>query len=130
MNVFNIYTGYYLKKIGVNRLCLSVELSEEELLEFINLYNATFGKCNFDILVYGRVENMVIKGNILGIELGYKNYNLIDSKGREFPVYYDGINTHILNYENKNIDISKFTGLCNLRYDLYDEDVDNIINMC
>lgn len=129
LNVFNIYTAYYLKKIGINRVCLSVELSEDELEEFINLYNNKFGKSNFDILVYGRVENMIIKGNILGIESGYNNYDLIDFKDRVFPVYYDEVNTHILNYENKNIDISKFTGLCNLRYDLYDEDIDNVINM-
>lgn len=126
LNVFNIYTAYYLKKIGINRVCLSVELNEEELFEFINLYNDKFGSYEFDILVYGRVENMIIKGNILNIESGYNNYNLIDFKEREFPVYYDGVNTHILNYENKVIDISKFTGLCNLRYDLYDEDINNI----
>jgi putative protease len=130
LNVFNIYTAYYLKKIGINRVCLSVELSEEELLEFINLYNEKFGKSNFDILVYGRVENMIIKGNILNIESVYNNYNLVDFKNRCFPVYYDGVNTHILNYENKNIDTSRFTGLCNLRYDFYDEDIDNVINMC
>ena len=126
LNVFNIYTAYYLKKIGVKRICLSVELSEDELLEFINLYNEKFGSYEFDILVYGRVENMIIKGNILNIESGYNNYNLIDFKERKFPVYYDGNNTHILNYENKVIDVSKFTGLCNLRYDFYDEDVNNI----
>ena len=130
LNVFNIYTAYYLKKIGINRVCLSVELSEEELLEFITLYNGTFGKSNFDILIYGRVENMIIKGNILNIESGYNDYNLIDFKDRIFPVYYDGVNTHILNYEDKSIDISKFTGLCNLRYDFYDEDMDNEINLC
>ena len=130
MNVFNIYTAYYLKKIGINRVCLSVELSEDELEEFINLYNKKFGKSNFDILVYGRVENMIIKGNILNIESDYNNYSLIDFKDRVFPVYYDGVNTHILNYEDKNIDISKFTGLCNLRYDLYLEDIDKVINMC
>ena len=130
LNVFNIYTAYYLKKIGINRVCLSVELSEEELLEFINLYNEKFGKSNFDLLVYGKVENMIIKGNILNIESGYNNYNLVDFKDRCFPVYYDGVNTHILNYEDKNIDISKFTGLCNLRYDFYLEDkniIDNIL---
>ena len=130
LNVFNIYTAYYLKKIGINRVCLSVELSEDELEEFINLYNKKFGKSNFDILVYGRVENMIIKGNILNIESDYNNYSLIDFKDRVFPVYYDGVNTHILNYEDKNIDISKFTGLCNLRYDLYLEDIDKVINMC
>ena len=130
LNVFNIYTAYYLKKIGINRVCLSVELSEDELIEFINLYNEKFGKSNFDILVHGRVENMIIKGNILNIEFGYSNYSLIDFKDREFPVYYDGVNTHILNYEDKNIDINKFTGLCNIRYDLYDEDIDKILKTC
>ena len=126
LNVFNIYTAYYLKKIGINRVCLSVELSEDELLEFIDLYNNKFGSYEFDILVYGRVENMIIKGNILNIESGYNNYNLIDFKERKFPVYYDGVNTHILNYENKVININRFTGLCNLRYDFYDEDINNI----
>ena len=129
LNVFNIYTAYYLRKIGIKRVCLSVELSEDELLEFIRLYEEKFGSYDFEILVYGRVENMIIKGNILGIESFYNNYNLIDFKDRVFPVYYDGVNTHILNYENKNIDISKFTGLCNLRYDLYDEDINNIDNV-
>ena len=126
LNVFNIYTAYYLKKIGIDRVCLSVELSEDELLEFIDLYNKKFGKSAFDILVYGKVENMIIKGNILNIESGYNNCNLIDFKDRKFPVYYDGNNMHILNYENKVMDVSKFTGLCNLRYDFYDEDVNNI----
>ena len=130
LNVFNIYTAYYLRKIGINRVCLSVELSEEELLEFIKLYEEKIGSSDFEILVYGRVENMIIKGNILNIESGYNNYNLIDFKDRKFPVYYDGVNTHILNYENKNIDISKFTGLCSLRYDFYEEDIDNAVKIC
>ncbi len=133
LNVFNVYTAYYLKKIGINSVCLSVELSEDELIDFINLYNEKFGNYNFEILVYGRVLNMIIKGNILNIDSGYKKYSLIDFKDREFPVYYDGKNTHILNYENKNINTDRFTGLCNLRYDFYDEDVnniDNIIKLC
>lgn len=133
LNVFNVYTAYYLKKIGINRVCLSVELDEAELIEFMNLYESKFGSYEFEILVYGRVENMIIKGNILDIESGYNNYNLIDFKGRRFPVYYDGINTHILNYEDRNIDVSKFASLCSLRYDLYDEDInsiDNVVKIC
>ena len=121
LNVFNIYTAYYLRKIGVKKICLSVELSEDELLEFIKLYEEKFGSYDFEILVYGRIENMIIKGNILNIEEGYNNYTLIDFKERKFPVYYDGINTHILNYENKIVDTSRFNGICSLRYDLYDE---------
>ena len=104
-------------------MCLSVELSEDELIEFINLYNEKFGKSNFDILVHGRLENMIIKGNILNIEFGYSNYSLIDFKDREFPVYYDGVNTHILNYETKNI---RRINNCILRYDFYNEDSSKI----
>ena len=104
-------------------------MSEDELIEFMNLYKEKFGNYEFEILVYGRVENMIIKGNILNIDSGYNNYSLVDFKNRKFPVYYDGINTHILNYENRNIDISRFTGICNIRYDFYDEDVNNIDNI-
>ena len=126
LNVTNIYTAYYLRKIGVYNVCLSVEMSEDELLDFINLYNNKFGKCIFDILVYGRVENMIIKGNILNIEKDNFKYYLIDFKDRRFPVYYDGINTHILNYECKKIDTNRFRGICNLRYDFYDENTNFI----
>ena len=129
LNVFNIYTAYYLNKIGIKNICLSVELSEEELLEFIDLYNNKFGKTSFEILAYGRVENMIIKGNILDIEKNDYTYYLIDFKNRKFPVYYDGVNTHILNHENKKIDTNKFINKCILRYDFYDENADNIYNI-
>ena len=69
---------------------------------------------------------MLIKGNILNIN-ETSNYKLIDSNNREFPVYFDGDNTHILNYENitKTIINDKY----NLRYDFYDEDSSKIKNI-
>ena len=129
LNIFNIYTAYYLNRIGIKNMCLSVELSEDELLEFIDLYNNKFGKTTFEVLVYGRVENMIIKGNILGIDENDYTYNLIDFKNRKFPVYYDGVNTHILNHENRNIDVNKFINKCILRYDFYNEESDSIYNI-
>ena len=126
LNVFNIYTAYYLSKIGINTITLSVELNESELNSFIEEYEEKFGSLEFEILYYGRVENMLIKGNILNIN-ETNNYKLIDSNNREFPVYFDGNNTHILNYENvikKNIS-DKY----NLRYDFYDEDSSKIKNI-
>ena len=99
------------------------------LLEFIDLYNNKFGKTTFEVLVYGRVENMIIKGNILGIDENDYTYNLIDFKNRKFPVYYDGVNTHILNHENRNIDVNKFINKCILRYDFYNEESDSIYNI-
>jgi len=131
LNVFNIYTAYYLHKIGIKKVCLSVELSEDEILEFINLYNNVFGKKIFDVIVFGKCENMIIKGNILNINEGYNNYYLVDSKSRKFPVYYDGVNTHIMNWEDKKIEIKRLVGKCNLRFDFYDEkglEIDKIVN--
>ena len=131
MNVFNIYTAYYLQKFGVNKLSLSVELTEDEILEFINQYNSVFGRKVFDVIVYGKYENMIIKGNILNIEEGYNNYYLVDSKNRKFPVYYDGVNTHIMNWEDKKLNTNKLINKCNFRYDFYSEDsveIDKIVN--
>ena len=121
LNVMNVYTAYYLNKIGVSRVCLSVELSEDELLEFIDLYSKKFGKGNFEVLVYGRVHNMIIKGNILNLEKDVYDYYLVDHKLRKFPVYYDGSFTHILNHEHKKLDVSLFKDKCCLRYDFYEE---------
>jgi putative protease len=122
LNVTNVYTAYYLRKIGLKTIPLSVELNEDEIIDFIKIFNNKFGDCSFEILAYGRVENMIIKGNILSLYENDYSYKLIDFKERKFPVYYDGINTHILNYEYRNIDISKIKDKCVLRLDFYDED--------
>lgn len=129
LNVFNIYTYYFLNKIGVKNVCLSVELSEDEVLEFVVLYEKNIGKANFEILGYGRVENMIIKGNILDLAADKYDYCLLDTRNRKFPVYYDGINTHILNYELRNTDISKLKDKCTIRYDMYLENAEDIIKI-
>ena len=123
LNVFNIYTAYFLKSFGLKNIPISVELSESEVDEFINLYHNKFGNCEFELLCYGRIENMVIKGNILGLDVNDFNYKLIDFKNRIFPVYYDGNNTHIFNYEIRdNFDINQKNNCC-IRYDYYDENM-------
>ena len=121
LNVTNIYTAYYLQKIGFSSICLSVELTSEEIQEFLDSYKEKFGDGNFEILCYGRVENMIIKGNILNIEKNKYEYYLIDSKKRRFPVYYDGVLTHILNCEDKYIPIKSFLGKCSIQISLFDE---------
>ena len=80
---------------------------------------------NFELLKYGRVENMIIKGNILDLDKNLYEYQLIDFKNRKFPVFYDGINTIILNYEilNNNNHNNVFN-----RYDFYDEKKSSIID--
>ena len=128
LNVFNIYTAYYLRKYGLNVVPLSVELSEYELLTFMKLFKEKFGTCKFEVLKYGRVENMIIKGNILNLDINKFDYKLEDFKNRLFPVYYDGVNTHILNYEMVNLGLQDVMN-CYFRYDFYDEDVINFNNI-
>lgn len=128
LNVYNIYTVYYLQKLQVSSVMLSVELSPFEQLALIKNYQNKFkSNPNVALFVYGRVENMLIKGNILNIEKNDKTYNLVDLKNRVFPVFYDGINTHILNYEchcleDKDLLLTNQT----LHFDFYDEDTETI----
>lgn len=119
LNVMNIYTAYYLNKIGVSKVCLSVELTDPEYQDFLNQYREKFGNLEMIVLVYGRVHNMIIKGNILNVEQNNYHYYLQDSKNRLFPVFYDGRITHILNCEkvnNKNLPHSFI-----YRFDFYEE---------
>ena len=71
---------------------------------------------------------MIIKGNILQLEANCFQYSLIDSKKREFPVYYDGIDTHILNYENINYNDLTFSSY-HKRFDFYQETGEEIIKI-
>lgn len=124
LNVSNIYTAYYLYKMGLEVVCLSVELTDQEIINFINTYIKYFKKYpSIEVIGYGRYENMLIKGNILNIKENDYQYTLINSNNLEFPVYFDGVNTHILNYERKelnNLEIIK--KYANVRIDFENED--------
>ena len=128
LNVFNIYTAYYLKKMGLNVIPLSCELNDYEIFTFIKLFKEKFGTCKFEILKYGRVENMIIKGNILDLDISKYSYLLEDFKNRKFPVFYDGVNTHILNYEMIENNLN-YINNCYFRYDFFDEDVNTLSNI-
>ena len=127
LNVYNIYTAYFLDKLGIKSIPVSVELSDEEI---DSLYNSFYNKFsyypNLEVLVYGKVENMIIKNNRLKLD-DDDTYQLIDFKNRKFNVFYkDGL-THILNYEN----IKRRNNNYIKRYDFYDEDkeqIEKIIN--
>ena len=105
-----------------------VELTDSEIINMIKNYNKKFKEnANVELLTYGRVENMLIKGNILGIEENKHNYNLIDLKRRKFPVYYDGENTHLLNFTTKEItDKNILKNVNTLRFDFYEETAEDI----
>ena len=128
LNVYNIYTIYYLHKLNVKTITTSVELNEQEITKLINNYQEKFGLLpNIEIVAYGRVENMLIKGNILSLDKNSYNSKLLDIKKRRFPVFYDGTNTHILNYESKEItDHILLNKVTSIRLDFYQENASEI----
>ncbi len=131
LNVYNIYTIYYLQKLGVDVVTPSIELTDYELLSLVKNYQEKFGDTpNLEIFVYGRIENMLIKGNILNIEKNSNVYLLEDMKKRLFPVSFDGVNTHLLNYENKQIlDKAILDQASYLRFNFTQETNDEIISI-
>lgn len=123
MNVFNIYTAYYLYKFGLDTITLSVELTEEEMSSFIHNYYEKFNYYpKLEVLAYGRVENMIIKGNILNLPPKEYDYFLVDIKNRRFPVYFDGTNTHIKNFTPQKITSEYLLTKCNYRLEFTTED--------
>ena len=123
LNVTNIYSAFYLKKIGLRVIPLSVELSNFEINNLVSLYKEKFGYVEFELLQYGRVENMIVKDNILDIRENDINYSLVDLKNREFPVLYSGGKTHIYNCEFRlPLDVKSIT----YRFDFIDEKDDDI----
>lgn len=130
-NIYNSYTAYYLLRNGLNSFTLSVELTEDEIDNLMKSFKNNF-KFTFtpEILVYGKVENMYIKGNILNIDNRLYTYKLKDIKNRFFDCYLDKDNTVILNYEETNLN-NTFNFNYYKRFDFYDETkelIEKIVN--
>ena len=131
LNVYNIYTAYYLHKLGIQAVTLSVELSQLEIEQFIRLYESTFKeKSTFQMLCYGTVENMIIKGNILNINKDDYDYCLTDIKSRVFPVFYDGVLTHVMNFEQRKEKLSSYLKEnIQIRLDFHQETKDEVYSI-
>lgn len=117
-NAFNIYTVYYLHKLGYKCVTLSVELESYEIEELLINFKNRFGfDPNIELFSYGRVELMIIKGDIFKEN---NNVELVDSKNRRFKILYEDGYTHIYdstifdrlefykyNFKNVNLRIDK-----------------------
>ena len=131
LNVYNIYTAYYLHKLGIQAVTLSVELFQLEIEQFIRLYESTFKeKSTFQMLCYGTVENMIIKGNILNINKDDFDYRLTDIKSRVFPIFYDGVLTHVMNFEQRREKLSSYLKEnIQIRLDFHQETKDEVYSI-
>ena len=130
LNIYNSYSAYYLLEKGFKNICLSVELDSNEQIEIIKALKDKFKiDINPEILVYGRCENMIIKGNILNITNDKYRYSLLDLRKREFKVYLENNKTYILDSKTQSVNIKSPSVI--KRFDFYDEDdktIEKIVN--
>ena len=130
LNIYNSYSAYYLLEKGFKNICLSVELDTNEQIEIIKAFKNKFKiDINPEVLVYGRCENMIIKGNILNITNDKYRYSLLDLRKREFKVYFENNKTYILDSKTQSVNIKSPSVI--KRFDFYDEDdktIEKIVN--
>ncbi len=130
LNVANKNTIKLLSDNNLKQICLSIELSDNEI-ESIKDYN------NVELLVYGRIELMVMKYCLLKENLNYckqcKNSNdifsLKDAAGNQYPLIRNICLSHIMHYKPidkiNNISNYKKMGINIFRVELFDENYEN-----
>ena len=137
LNVVNTKSIELLNKLKVNIICLSPELSFEQVSDIMK------HKYNVELFVYGKIELMIMKYCPLKINLNNcsvckenKNkYYLVDKSLNKYRILHNNCITSIMHYKNtdkiEEIDKYKELGICNYRIDLLDEDdkeVEMLIN--
>ncbi|QAT41068.1 U32 family peptidase [Clostridium sp. JN-9] len=133
LNIFNSYSAEYFEKI-INGYCISVELNRSEIIRIDP------GKFNAQMLIYGRIENMVSEYCAIGGTVGEKSqtqsckapctrdsFVLQDRMLQDFPIITDKYcRMHIYNSAPLNLlgnlnDIKKLN-FKSYRLDFTDED--------
>ncbi len=85
LNVSNSYSAYYLSQYGYQSVFLSVELSKEEIEALLYNVKKQFGYVPLEMLIEGRIEAMVIKGN--PFHLKHRDKAFLKSKdGKKYAI--------------------------------------------
>ena len=130
LNITNTESVDLLNKNKVSIVTLSVELSDDNIRKILK-------KCsNCEIVVYGRLELMVMKycplKELNGCNFCKKDtiYYLKDSNNNIYPILNNNCLSHILHYKNinklENIKNYKNMGLNSFRIELFDENSEKI----
>lgn len=99
MNCMNAYSANVLFNEGIECVALSYECNEEEIKRLVSEYESlTSHKGNFEVCLYGRMENMVLENCIIKSQLHTSKhcqqchrlkYTLKDVKNKEYPLWGD-----------------------------------------
>ena len=124
LNVVNSYDVSYLRKMKVNRIVLSIENTIDRIKDIVEVS----GNSNLEVMVYGRIEAMVTKYDIINMLTDDKgnSYYLKDRNKSLYPIIRENGLTHILYYKNYDIldSIPSLVdmGINNYQISLFDED--------
>ena len=123
LNIINDYSIETLSNLNTKSITLSVEANLNTLKNISN-------KNSSEIIIYGTLENMIIKNNIFNIN-NEKTY-LKDYQNNKYPITYDGY-THIFNHEKINYlnNLNELKGFGTYRIELFDEskeELETLIN--
>lgn len=127
LNVANHHSVLLLKRLGVKRVTLSVELDKEKIADIVRYTK------NVEVVVYGRLELMVMKYCPLKKCLNYcdkcrlsnEKFALEDKFGNRYPMVRNHCLTHIMHYKNIDLltEVEEYIkmGIVHYRLELFDE---------
>lgn len=133
LNVANHASVDYFSSLGVKRICLSPELSKEEINNILKQF-PNGNPC--EVLVYGRLEAMVLNHCILRTNVNQDkickvckdghSYALKDRNGAIYPMMMDENHcTHVYFHSVHNLldEVADYyvKGIRNFRFDFFDE---------
>jgi putative protease len=132
LNVVNASYIDYLRKLGLSRITLSVETDISRIEDIV----LSCGNSNLEVIVYGRLEVMIMKymplDKLVDKDLN-KKYSLKDRNGAEFRLVEEDDLTHIFYYKNYDLeeDIPRLIelGIENYRIELFEENKQETVNL-
>ena len=117
LNIANNQTIMAYNALNSKINTLSVELSNEDIMNIKDTSNS-------EVVLYGRLELMIIKNNIFNLDNNDQVY-LVDMNDNKYPIKYKDNFTYIYNAKviNRIKDKMKYKGVRVLRIDLFDENI-------
>ncbi len=141
LNVINSFAAKELFDLGAKKVSLSIENDFEDIKNIMDSFKDKYSTIpNFDVLVYGKVELMVLKHCFLKMFLNKdkkcnlckdnKKYYLQNDLKEQFRVLNRNCNSYILSSQKidlvDNIDKYKELGITNFTFNLDDESNEQI----
>lgn len=143
LNIKNINSINLLIKNNVNKIGLSTELEEKDIEIIMDEYKKSNKTPNLEILIYGKIELMIMKYCPINKLLNennktcnlckQNNYYLEDRNKEKYQLIHKNCLTTLMNYKNINLikNIKKYQELNinNFRIDLLNETKEEIENI-